>query len=185
MKELLNLKKPLDELTNTERASLMFKLFPKEIARCFNYQKQAYLRIWNDRDKVIEKWPEQHIMSPDTYVQLAKALHEMCDNAEALGGTPFIKTARKYGSLFDGHYAIISNHAVQHYSMTKDSTLRFQAAVSLLHGFDPLREKVKGYVKELRSGLIPLAAGLPPEANEWLEYSANELGAILCQYSAP
>lgn len=122
--------KPLERMTNTERAYLLAQLFPDRLQEMTNFiKKEAELFIAN-KDDVYQKWNEMIIDADFWYRLIANFERRYTKN-----GTRLHRNKQTFrDQLFDGYDALFSIHALIHYSEQAECPLKLKQAIHLLFG---------------------------------------------------
>ena len=121
--------KPFIKLRNTERAKLLFELFPKEMPCFIAFSKELTQQIIDDPDKLKTETIDQ--------IRTTYFWYELVTNAKRkleLYGNKLAKRSRLFSDqLFDGYDSIYARYCLQKYIISDNCTNRkFKEAVMLL-----------------------------------------------------
>ena len=122
---------PLTQLNNTERAKLLFELFPGEIPDFLFFLKSVTDNLVGDPDQLKERWINR-FCSAECWLRLAGAIQKKLDRYKQ----QLPKRSRLFGDqLFDGYTALYTAHCLQQYIQHgKPADAHFKNAVELLFG---------------------------------------------------
>jgi hypothetical protein len=121
--------KRLTQLTNVERARILFELFPDEISSFLQFQKAMTDNLVRDPGQLNENWDGQ-FFTIDFWVGLAKDIQKVLNKYTH----QLSKRSRLFADqLFDGYLALYSAHCLQQYVKYKQpEDQHFKYAVELL-----------------------------------------------------
>lgn len=121
--------KPLEQLTNTEKAKILHGLFPKQIPALVQFIKSMSQTIRED-----ERLRQQQLAEifPDTAVSLA-ALQEVETKIDRYGDRLNNRASLFADQLFDGNAALYTIWCLRIYvTIQKHSNAKFTQAINLL-----------------------------------------------------
>ncbi len=121
--------KPIEDLTNVDRAKLLFQLFPKEMPTLIEFITSMCITIKEDEQVNRSKW-DNGFMDFDYYLSMINQVQERIERY----GKKLHSSYHLFGDqLFDGMLAIYTCHCVRVYVTTKKHpNNRFVVAVDLL-----------------------------------------------------
>ena len=128
--------KSLQLLCNTQRARLLFDLFPHEIIPFVNFTKSVSDTICSDPDYVKQQWEEQ-LLTLEFWLKLARDARATIERYKAR----FSSNSRLVSDqLFDGYDALFVVHCLHQYAASEDCRSEsFKAAVTMFFLFDASR----------------------------------------------
>ncbi|WP_419699044.1 hypothetical protein [Mucilaginibacter sp. NFX135] len=121
--------KTIDQLTNVDKAKVMFDRFKNEIPDFLEYTQSMAERISRDKDELIANWNNPFL-----------SFHQWLSLSEQVG-----VTAKRYGKslakrsnvfseqLFGGYAAIFTNHCLEQYGLQHAKSQRFARAIQLFY----------------------------------------------------
>lgn len=121
--------KPIEKLTNVERARLLHQLFPQEMPAFVKYVKGVAEIAINEQEQHKAKWTN-HLLTFDFWLTLATTIDRIIDKyADRLP-----KSNRLFADqLFDGYNAMFMLHCLETYTtIHKSENEKFNQAISLL-----------------------------------------------------
>lgn len=126
--------KTITQLTNVDKAKIIFDLFRDEIPELLDYTQKIAFKIEEDKEQLIASWNNPFL----TYDQWLNLAYQVSGNIKRYGKN-LTKSANMFAEqLFDGYLAIFSNHCVEQYGRHKAKSKRFVQAVDLF--YSPLTE---------------------------------------------
>jgi hypothetical protein len=125
--------KSLELLCNTERARLLFDLFPHEIIPFVSFTKSVSETICNDPDYVKQQWEDQ-LLTLECWLRLAGHARTTIERYK----TRFAGSSRLVSDqLFDGYDALFAVHCLHGYAASEECrSENFKAAVTMFFLFD-------------------------------------------------
>lgn len=122
------LMKPLEQLINTEKAALLFQLFPAEIPAFLEYVSNMNDTLKEEQERQRENW--QGLITFELWMQLVN----QAEQTIAKYGRQLHKSHRLFSEqLFDGNLAIYLIHCLISYvGIRKHDNAKFVLAVNLL-----------------------------------------------------
>lgn len=95
--------KPLNNLSNADRAKLMFQLFPKEMPALIQYTKEQCKNIIDNETSVREQWQPNSIFTFDFWLALVKDAAQKIEKY----GDELSKSSHLFSDqLFDGYICL-------------------------------------------------------------------------------
>ncbi|QEM09194.1 hypothetical protein [Mucilaginibacter rubeus] len=130
--------KTIEQLTNVEKAKIMFDLFRDEIPELLNYMEEINAKIETDKEPLIAGWN-----NPFFNYQQWLNLSDQVAGAIKRYGKNLTKSGNVFSEqLFGGYTAIFSNHCMEQYGLHRAKSPRFAVAVTLF--YLPLKQSEPG-----------------------------------------
>ena len=124
--------KPLENLTNIERAKMLHQLFPHEMPALIDYTEGVCIAIIQEEKRHRANW-ENGLITFDYWLSLVKQVKQ---NIEVYGKAMGKRSGLFAEQLFSGHLAMVMAHAMYLYTTTRQHpNHKFALAVDLL--FNP------------------------------------------------
>nr|WP_288813122.1 hypothetical protein [uncultured Sphingobacterium sp.] len=121
--------KPLENLTNTERARMLHQLFPHEIPALIEFTEGVCLAIIQEEKRHRANW-DNGLFTFDYWLSL---LVQVGQNIGVYGKAMGKRSALFAEHLFSGHLAMVMAHAMYLYTTTRQHPNRkFTLAIDLL-----------------------------------------------------
>jgi hypothetical protein len=121
--------KTIDQLTNVDKAKVMFDLFKNEIPDFLEYTQSMVERISGDKDELIAHWNNPFL----SYHQWL-SLSEHVTAAIKRYSKSLAKSSNVFAEqLFSGYAAIFTNHCLEQYGLHHAKSLRFARAIQLFY----------------------------------------------------
>jgi|GEM_PF-969523 len=121
--------KTIDQLTNVEKAKIIFDLFRAEMPDFLEYVNAIAEKIADSEKEMIANW-NNPILSYQQWLNLSYQVTGIIKRY-AKGIT---KSANVFSEqLFGGYLAIFSNHCLEQYGLNKAKSLRFALAIKLFY----------------------------------------------------
>lgn len=122
--------KPIEDLTNVDKAKILFQLFPKEMPALIEFITSMCITIKEDEQVNRSKW-DNGFMDFDYYLSLIGLVQDKI----ARYGKKLHSSYHLFGDqLFDGMLAIFANHCIRVYVTTRQHpNKRFITAIDLLY----------------------------------------------------
>ncbi|SFH37456.1 hypothetical protein [Pedobacter insulae] len=121
--------KPIENLSNVEKASLLFGLFPKEMPELIKFIHGMSLAMLEDEERQRQAW-DNGLMTYDFWLSLVrdgKVKVERYGKKLCLNGRLFSE------QLFDGYIAVFTTHCMEVYITARQhENARFVLAVKML-----------------------------------------------------
>lgn len=121
--------KTIEQLTNVDKAKIMFDLFRNEIPEFLEYVVFMADKVINDKDELIANWNNPFLN-----------YHQWLSLSEQVSATVkrFSKSLSKSSNvfaeqLFGGYSALFSNHCLEQYGFHRAESSRFGQAISLFY----------------------------------------------------
>jgi len=148
--------KTIEQLTNVDKAKIMFDLFRNEMPDFLDYIRYMADRVANDRDELIINWNNPFL----SYQQWLSLSEQVVVTAKRYGKS-LSKSSNFFAEqLFGGYLAIFSNHCLEQYGLHRAKSPRFAQAINLFYlPIKPATETSSQYlVLEMHGG--PEYAGI-------------------------
>jgi len=121
--------KSIEQLTNVEKAKIIFDLFRNEIPEFLDYTQHVADKVAQGKEELIANWT-----NPFLSYQQWLDLSERVASAIKKYGKNLTKSGNLFADqLFDGYLAIFSNHCVEQYSINKAQSAKFRQAIDLFY----------------------------------------------------
>ncbi|MHB8205952.1 hypothetical protein [Mucilaginibacter sp.] len=121
--------KTIEQLTNVDKAKLMFDLFKNEIPDFLEYTQSMDERISKDKEELIA-----NRNNPFLSYQQWLSLSEQVVAAIKRYGKSLAKSGNVFAEqLFSGYTAIFTNHCLEQYGLHHAKSLRFARAIQLFY----------------------------------------------------
>jgi len=122
--------KPLDKMSNLDRAYLLAQLFPDDLKQLTEFIKTEAERFTEKKEYVYSQWTEGLITAEFWY-----RLVESCKRACANNGTRLYRNPRTFRDhLFDGYDALFSINALIQFTENADCSKKLKYAIYCLFG---------------------------------------------------
>jgi hypothetical protein len=121
--------KTIDQLTNVEKAKVIFALFKDEMPEFLTYTQTIADKVIKEREELIANWTNP-FLSYHQWLNLAELVNNIIKRQEkglAKSGHVFSE------QLFGGYLALFSNHCLEQYGTHKAQSLKFKYAISLFY----------------------------------------------------
>ena len=120
--------KPIDELTNPEKAKLVHELFPAEMPGLIQFLQETCSTIEREKDIIKLEWDNQ-LLTAEFWFDLSDKVNRSINRY----GNKLGKSSRLFASqFFNGPVIIFVIDAVSKYATAKSVHPRFNKAVELL-----------------------------------------------------
>lgn len=124
--------KPLEDLTNVEKARLLHELFPGEIPALLSYTNSLCITIREEEQLLRSQW-DNGLFTVDAWLSFIKDVGSRID---WYGGRLYTQSHLFADQLFDGYLALYMVHSLTLYTTTRQHDNRkFVQAIDLL--FNP------------------------------------------------
>lgn len=121
--------KTIDQLTNVDKARILFDLFKNEMPDFLDYTRSMGERISRDKEELIANWNNPFL----SYHQWLN-LSEQVLAAIKRYGKSLSKSGNVFAEqLFSGYSAIFTNHCLEQYGLHHAKSPRFARAVQLFY----------------------------------------------------
>ena len=121
--------KTIEQLTNVDKAKIMFDLFKNETPEFLEYVGYMADKVLNDKDELIANW-NNPFLSYQQWLGLSEQVSAMVKRY----GKTLSKSRNVFSEqLFGGYSALFTNHCLEQYGLHKAKSLRFAQAISLFY----------------------------------------------------
>ncbi|PSL42808.1 hypothetical protein CLV51_11024 [Chitinophaga niastensis] len=121
--------KSIIELTNAEKAGLIYSLVPEDIPGYLDYIQQTYNQLWENKARFEEQW-EGGFIEFGCWLEMAECVNMSIEN---YGKEIRMKKTVFMRELFENNYGFLfSIHCLDQYSRTDIATFQCTALVSAL-----------------------------------------------------
>ncbi|MGN8035619.1 hypothetical protein ACTJJ0_11080 [Chitinophaga sp. 22321] len=120
--------KPIDQMTNGEKARIIHALVPGDISGYLDSMQQIYSRLLNEKEQLSKDWDNDFI-SLDAWLEMAKTINT---SIEKNGNAMKLKQSVFVSELFDSYGLFYSVHCLQQYSLTGLPSAKFKNLVAAL-----------------------------------------------------
>jgi hypothetical protein len=121
--------KTIDQLTNVDKAKILFDLFKNEIPDFLEYTQSMGERISKDKEELIANWN-----NPFLSYQQWLSLSEQVGTAIKRYGKSLAKSGNVFAEkLFGGYAAIFTNHCLEQYGLHHAKSPRLARAIQLFY----------------------------------------------------
>jgi hypothetical protein len=160
--------KTIEQLTNIDKAKIIFDLFKEEIPEFLNYLQGMAEKIAHDEDELIANWSNP-FLSYHQWLNLSKQVSATVKRY----GKNLEKSDNTFAEqLFGGYAAIFSNHCLEKYGNHKSKSPRFPQAMALFYTpLKPVGQQSYEYLELEMHGGAEFAAICTDEDGENLIFS--------------
>ncbi|MDR6941395.1 hypothetical protein [Mucilaginibacter pocheonensis] len=121
--------KTIEQLTNVEKAKIIFDLFKSEIPAFLEYAQAIADKVSNTQEELIPNW-NNPFLSYHQWLSLATTVNDTVSRKR----NSLVKSANVFAEqLFAGYLAIFSNHCLEQYGLHKAQSAKFARAISLFY----------------------------------------------------
>lgn len=121
--------KTIEQLTNVDKAKIMFELFRSEIPDFIKYVEDIAVTIANGKDELIANW-NNPLLSYNHWLSLSQQMSATIKRY----GKSLSKSAKVFSEqLFGGYSALFTNHCLEQYGLHVSKSQRFAQAISLFY----------------------------------------------------
>jgi hypothetical protein len=121
--------KTIEQLTNVEKAKIIFDLFKNEIPKFLEYTQAIADKVIKEQEALTANWSNP-FLSYQQWLQLATTVNDTIGRKR----NSLVKSARVFAEqLFEGYLAIFGNHCVEQYGLHKAQSPKFAHAISLFY----------------------------------------------------
>lgn len=121
--------KTIEQLTNVDKAKIMFDLFRNEIPNFLEYITYIAHKVASDKDELIANWNNPFL----SYQQWFSLSEQVNANVKRYGKS-LSKSASLFAEqLFGGYAAIFTNHCIEQYGLHRAQFPRFAQAINLFY----------------------------------------------------
>lgn len=121
--------KTIDQLTNVDKAKIMFELFKNEIPAFLDYTQAIADKVTHAQKELIANWT-----NPFLSYQQWLTLSEQVNNIIKRQGKALAKSGNMFTEqLFGGYLALFSNHCLEQYGLHQAKSIRFAQAIQLFY----------------------------------------------------
>jgi hypothetical protein len=119
--------KKIDQLTNRDKAKLIFDLFKNEIPTYLEVVQIIADKVVNEKEELQKNWTN-HLLSYNEWLYLAQEVKTVLERQ----GKNLTKSGSVFSyQLFDNFLALFTNHCLEQYSKRKECSPKFAQAVTL------------------------------------------------------
>jgi hypothetical protein len=142
--------KTIAQLTNVDKAKIIFDLFRNEIPELLEYTKAIADKVAKDKEELLANWTNPFLSYYQWHYLSAQIKFIIEGHAKNLAKSGNLFAER----LFDGNLAIFSNHCVEQYGVHRAHSPKFKLVVSLFYlPVQPINNRNYSYiVLELHGG---------------------------------
>jgi hypothetical protein len=121
--------KAIDQLTNVDKAKIIFELFKNEMPAFLDYTQAIADKVTNAQEELIANWSNPFL----SYHQWL-TLSEQVNNSIKRQGKALAKSGNLFSEqLFGGYLALFTNHCLEQYGNYKAQSPKFTYAISLFY----------------------------------------------------
>ncbi|MFA6084240.1 hypothetical protein [Mucilaginibacter sp.] len=121
--------KTIDQLTNVDKAKIIFDLFKNEIPAFLEYTQTMADKVTNEQDALKANWSNPFL----SYHQWL-TLSEQANSIIKRQGKSLVKSSNLFSEqLFGGYLALFTNHCLEQYGTYKAQSPKFTYAISLFY----------------------------------------------------
>ncbi|MBV8388975.1 MAG: hypothetical protein JO080_04160 [Mucilaginibacter sp.] len=121
--------KTIEQLTNVDKAKIIFDLFRNEIPEFLEYVGYMADKVLNDKDELTANW-NNPFLSYQQWLSLSEhvsATVKRYDKTLSKSGNVFAE------QLFGGYSALFTNHCLEQYGLHRVKSPRFTQAINLFY----------------------------------------------------
>ncbi|HEY9002035.1 MAG TPA: hypothetical protein VIM89_11830 [Mucilaginibacter sp.] len=121
--------KTIEQLTNVDKAKVMFDLFRNEIPEFLEYVKDIADKVLKDKDELIANWNNPFL----SYHQWLSLSEQVSATVKRYGKSLLKSNNMFTEQLFGGYSAIFTNHCLEQYALHRAKSPRFLQAITMFY----------------------------------------------------
>jgi hypothetical protein len=121
--------KTIDQLTNVDKAKIIFDLFKNEIPAFFEYTQAIADKVTNEQEVLKANWSNP-FLSYHQWLTLSEQVNSIIKRHRK----NLVKTGNLFSEqLFGGYLALFTNHCLEQYGTYKAQSSKFKHAIALFY----------------------------------------------------